>query len=116
MAESVRSIANLAFWARGMVAIKRAGMSWPGFSYTDAEWARMATLADTIGPLRYRVFTWVNAAIFIAIAAAGIGAVFYPLASALFPVPAETKPLPFVLLLAATALLVLGLGLPVSMR
>jgi hypothetical protein len=116
MAEEVRSIANLAFWARNMVAIRRGGMTWPGFSYTDPEWARMDALAGAVERWRFKLYTWVNAAIFIAFAAAGIGAIFLPLASILFPVPAETKPLPFVLLLAATALLILGVGLPVSMR
>jgi len=28
---------GLAFWAEIMMRIKRAGMSWPGFSYTDAK-------------------------------------------------------------------------------
>ena len=58
----------------------------------------------------------VNAAIFIAIAALGIFGVFLPLATLLFPVPAETSALKFSLLLAACAFLIIGLGLPISMR
>ncbi len=110
------ALARLAFWARGMTAIKDGRMEWPGFSYTDAEWARMRVLAAPIGAGRYQLFTWVNAAIFIAIAALGIVCVFLPLATLLFPVPAETSALKFLALLAACAFLIIGLGLPVSMR
>jgi hypothetical protein len=110
------ALVNLAFWARNMVAIRKAGMSWPGFSYTEPEWARLKVLAEAVEPGRFRLFTWINAAVFIAIAIVGIAGVFLPLASVLFPIPAETKPLPFLLLLATTALLIIGIGLPLSMR
>ena len=109
------ALARLAFWARGMTAIRDGRMEWPGFSYTDAEWARMRVLSAPIGAGRYQLFTWVNAAIFIAIAALGIFCVFLPLATLLFPVPAETSALKFSLLLAACAFLIIGLGLPISM-
>ncbi|MES0094903.1 hypothetical protein [Mesorhizobium sp. M0030] len=109
------ALARLAFWARGMTAIKDGRMEWPGFCYTDAEWARMRVLAAPIGAGRYQLFTWVNAAIFIAIAALGIVCVFLPLATLLFP-PAEASALKFSALLAACAFLIIGLGLPISMR
>jgi hypothetical protein len=107
---------RLAFWADIMMRIKNAGMSWPGFSYTDAEWARLAPLAEAVAPFDAGRFKVVNAIVFIALAAVAMGGGFLPLASALFPVPAETPALPFVALLAATCFLVIGLGLPVSMR
>ncbi|MFD1986374.1 hypothetical protein ACFSOZ_28460 [Mesorhizobium newzealandense] len=110
------ALARLAFWAKGMVAISDGRMEWPGFSYTDAEWARMRTLSEPIGAGTYQMFTIVNAVIFIIIAALGIFGVFLPLAAVLFPVPAETSALKFSLLLAAYAFLIIGLGLPVSMR
>ena len=110
------ALARLAFWAKGMVSINDARMEWPGFSYSDAEWARMRTLSEPIGTGTYQLFTIVNAGIFIAIAALGIFAVFLPLATLLFPVPAETSALKFSLLLAACAFLIIGLGLPISMR
>ena len=110
------ALARLAFWARGMTAIRDGRMEWPGFSYSEAEWARMRTLAAPIGAGRYQLFTLVNAVIFIAIAALGIFCVFLPLASLLFPVPAETSALKFSLLLAASAFLIIGLGLPISLR
>jgi hypothetical protein len=110
------ALARLAFWARGMIAIQDARMEWPGFSYTDAEWARMRVLAAPIGAGRYQLFTMVNAVIFIAIAALGVVCVFLPLANLLFPVPAETSALKFSALLAAYAFLVIGIGLPISMR
>jgi hypothetical protein len=110
------ALARLAFWARGMIAIQDARMEWPGFSYTDAEWARMRVLAAPIGAGRYQLFTMVNAVIFIAIAALGVVCVFLPLATLLFPVPAETSALKFSALLAACAFLIIGLGLPISLR
>ena len=110
------ALARLAFWAKGMVAISDGRMEWPGFSYTDSEWARMRTLSEPIGAGTYQLFTIVNAVIFITIAALGIIGVFLPLATVLFPVPAETSALKFSLLLAACAFLIIGLGLPISMR
>ncbi|TIT19501.1 MAG: hypothetical protein E5W70_25070 [Mesorhizobium sp.] len=110
------ALARLAFWAKGMTAIRDGHMEWPGFSYTEVEWVRMTTLAKPIGGGTYQLFTLVNAAIFIAIAALGIFCVFLPLAALLFPVPAETSALKFSLLLAACALLIIGIGLPISLR
>ena len=110
------ALARLAFWAKGMVAISDGRMEWPGFSYTDSEWARMRTLSEPIGAGTYQLFTIVNAVIFITIASLGIFGVFLPLATVLFPVPAETSALKFSLLLAACAFLIIGLGLPISMR
>lgn len=110
------ALARLAFWAKGMVSINNARMEWPGFSYSDAEWARMRTLSEPIGAGTYQLFTMVNAAIFIAIAALGIFGAFLPLATLLFPIPAETSALKFSMLLAACAFLIIGLGLPISMR
>ncbi|MBB6412068.1 hypothetical protein [Mesorhizobium sangaii] len=110
------ALARLAFWAKGMVAISDGRMEWPGFSYADAEWARMRTLSEPIGAGTYQLFTIVNAVMFITIAALGIFGVFLPLATMLFPVPAETSALKFSLLLAACAFLIIGLGLPISMR
>ncbi|RUV17117.1 hypothetical protein [Mesorhizobium sp. M7A.F.Ca.MR.245.00.0.0] len=110
------ALARLAFWAKGMVSINDARMEWPGFSYTDAEWARMRTLSEPIGVGTYQLFTIVNAVIFIIIAAIGIFGAFLPLATLLFPVPADTSALKFSSLLAASAFLIIGLGLPISMR
>lgn len=107
------ALARLAFWAKGMTAIRDGHMEWPGFSYTEVEWVRMTTLAKPIGGGTYQLFTLV---IFIAIAALGIFCVFLPLAALLFPVPAETSALKFSLLLAACALLIIGIGLPISLR
>ena len=110
------ALARLAFWAKGMVSINNARMEWPGFSYSDSEWACMRTLSEPIGAGTYQLFTIVNAVIFIAIAALGIFGAFLPLATLLFPVPAETSALKFSLLLAGCAFLIIGLGLPISMR
>ena len=87
--------ATLAFWAKGMIQIRASRMSWPGFSYADAEWARMAELAATVDDARYGLFKLVNALLFIALAAAGIFGLWLPLVTVIFPVPAETRALPF---------------------
>jgi hypothetical protein len=111
-----RGLVRLALWASMMMPIKDAGMSWIGFSYIDAEWAQMATLAEAVDPKITARFKVVNAIVFIALAALLVGGGFVPLLSALYPNPADTRPLPFALLLAATALVALGIGLPLSMR
>lgn len=106
----------LAFWAKNMTSIHNAGMQWPGFSYTETEWARMAVLAGAVSDGAFAKFKVVNAVVFIALAALGIVGVFMPLASLMFPQPAQTPAPSFVLLLAAVALLIIGIGLPLSMR
>lgn len=110
------ALARLAFWAEGMVRIDDAKQSWPGFSYTEDEWRRLRALSSVVPGPTYMMFVLVNAAVFIAIAAIGIGAIFIPLATLLFPVPAETGALRFSMLLAGCSFLIIGLGLPLSLR
>ena len=107
---------RLAFWAEIMTSIKGANMSWPGFSYNETEWARMAPLAEAVAPFDAGRFKVLNAIVFIALASAVMVGGFLPLATVLFPVAAETPALPFVALLAAVCFLTIGLGLPVAMR
>src|SRR5690242_17084201 len=110
-------LVRLALWSELMMELKAGGISWwPGFTYSEAEWAQMATLAEAVDPGMAFRFKMVNAAVFIALAAVLIGAGFVPLLTALYPNPADTRPLVFALLLAATALLALGVGLPLTMR
>ena len=109
------ALARLAFWAKNMTAIRGAGMEWPGFGYTDGEWRRFGVLAAAIDDASMNKYIAVNAVVFIALAAIGMVAIFLPVASALFPEPAKTPPLEFVLVLAGTALLILGAGLPLSL-
>ncbi len=111
-----RGLVRLALWARLLMPIRQGGMSWPGFSYTDAEWEQMAALADVVEPATAFWFKIVNAVVFIALAAILVFGGFLPLMNALYPNPADVRPLPFALLLASTALLALGIGLPLSMR
>ena len=107
---------SLVFWARNMVAIRDGGMDWPGFSYEEAEWTRMRVLASAVSDAAYGTYILVNAVLFILVAAIGIAAIFLPLATLLFPIPAETSALKFTLLLAACCFVIIGLGLPLSMR
>lgn len=108
--------APLAFWAKNMTVIRDGRMEWPGFSYDEAEWARMDALREAVSDGAYVKYQLVNAVVFIAIAAIGIAGMFLPLATILFPVPAETSALKFTLLLAASCFLIIGLGLPISLR
>lgn len=110
------ALARLAFWAMNMVFATSGKNNWPGFTYTNAEWARLSKLADAVSGARLGLYTLVCTVTFIALAAAAIAGLFVPIMSALYPNPADTKSIVFVLLLAATALLCLGIGLPISLR
>jgi hypothetical protein len=59
----MRRSALLAFWAKSMVAIKAAGMSWPGLTYTDAEWVRLEQLATAVDGEANARFKLINAAV-----------------------------------------------------
>ena len=93
--------AALAFWGKNLCLIHDMGMSWPGFSYTEPEWVRLAALSQAVSRFANAKFKVVNAAVFIAIAAAAMFGGFLPVASALFPVPAETPAFQFLVLLAS---------------
>ncbi|MDB5540854.1 MAG: hypothetical protein JWQ89_2581 [Devosia sp.] len=110
------TLVRLAMWCKNMTAIKDGKMDWPGFSYSDSEWERMYALAAPVTYGTYQKYVWINAVIFIVIAAIGIAVIFMPAAIFLFPVPAETSALKFSLLLAGCAFLILGGGLPISLR
>ena len=110
------ALVRLAMWAKNMTLIKDGRMEWPGFSYSDDEWQRMYALSAPVTNFAYQKYIWINAVVFIVIAAIGIAAIFLPLATVLFPVPAETSALKFSLLLASCAFLIIGGGLPISLR
>ena len=109
-------LTRLAFWARNMTAVSDAGMSWPGFSYTDAEWMRIRDLARAVSPAAFGTFVTWTTIIFLVVAVAGVVGVFLPILLVLFPDPAQMSPWKFASLLAACAFLILGLGLALSMN
>lgn len=106
---------GLAFWGANMSRLVDAGMKWPGFSYTIEEMSRLRALGAPVGMLKYQVFTWVTAAIFIVIAACGVGLMFWAMLAA-YPDPSKTPASVFVATLACVALVSIGWGVPVSMR
>src|SRR5262249_37517692 len=107
-------LVRLALWSELMMELKAGGISWwPGFTYSEAEGAQIATLAKAVDP---GMAVRVKMAVSSALAAVLTGAGFVPLPTALSPNPADTRPLVFALLLAATALLAIGVGLPLTMR
>jgi hypothetical protein len=110
------ALVRLAMWAKNMTAIRDGKMEWPGFSYSYEEWERMDALSAPVTYGTYQKYVWINAVVFIVIAAIGIAAIFLPLATLLFPLPAETSALKFSLLLAGCAFLIIGGGLPISLR
>ncbi|HVM82009.1 MAG TPA: hypothetical protein VMU06_23510 [Stellaceae bacterium] len=102
---------RLRFWSANMDMIHKGGMSWPGFSYTKEEKERMAAIAKTLPGGTFGLWLYlIGPAVFIALAAAIIVGLWLPAMDMLFPNPADVTPLPFVLLLAAAALLALSLG------
>ena len=110
------ALVRLAMWGKNMTAIRGGRMEWPGFSYSEGEWRRLNAVSAAVNNAAFNKYILVNAAVFIVIAAIGIAAIFLPLATVLFPVPAETSALKFALLLAACAVLIIGAGLPISLR
>ena len=110
------ALARLAFWALNMTAATGGKNNWPGFIYAEPEWTRLTRLAEAVDGAAYARYLLIVAAVFIALAACGVVGLFVPIMIALYPNPADTKALPFVLLLAATALLSIGIGLPIAMR
>jgi hypothetical protein len=107
---------RLAFWAKNMIAIRDGHMEWPGFSYTEAEWEPLRGLAAAVTNTAFGRYILVNTLAFLLVAAIAIAGIFLPLATLLFPVPAETSALKFALLLAGCALLIIGIGLQISLR
>jgi hypothetical protein len=106
---------GLAFWGANIVRMKDAGMTWPGFSYSDAELARFRTLGAPVGAWTYQFFTWLTAAFFIPLAAVFVGLMIW-LLSALYPDTSKTPASVFVCLLACVSLVSIGWGVPFSMR
>lgn len=114
---SKSKLARVAFWAKNMTVLRDTGYKWwPGFTYSDTEWAQMDKLAAPISGGAYIKFTWVNAFFFIIFAAIFVVCFFVPIVTLMYPNPADVQPLPFSLALAATALLSIGIGLPLTMR
>jgi hypothetical protein len=111
-----RQLRLLRFWGANMTMAFQVSDWWPGFSYTQAERARLAVLGATIPPRAMALWLYALApAIFILIAAAAVVGLLLPALSLLAPNPADLKPLPFVIVLAAVAAVSITLGLPLAM-
>ena len=114
---SKSELARVAFWAKNMTVLRDSGYKWwPGFTYSDAEWQQMDKLAAPISGGAYIKFTWLNALLFIVFAAVVVVCFFVPVLTLMYPNPADIQPLPFSLALAATTLIAIGLGLPLTMK
>lgn len=110
------SLARLAFWAMNMVTATGGKNNWPGFKYTAPEWVRLEKLSAAVEGAAFVKYLLIVTVVFIVLAAIAVVGLFVPIMIALYPNPADTQALPFALLLAATALLSIGIGLPVSVR
>lgn len=111
------ALARLAFWSANMTILRDSGYKWwPGFTYTDAEWQQMDKLAAPISGWDYQKFIWLNALIFIVFAGITVVCYMLPVLLALYPDTRDVQPLPFSFVLASTALIAIGVGLPISMR
>jgi hypothetical protein len=116
MALSTSELIRLAFWSKNMIIVRESNSDWPGFSYEKSEWSRMKMLAKPVSDGAYLKFIGLNAIIFILFAAIAIVCVLLPLLLLFYPDTRDLEPLPFVLLLASTTFIAIGIGLPLSMR
>jgi hypothetical protein len=106
----------LRFWGANMTMAFQVSDWWPGFSYSERERARLAALAETVPPRAVALWIYALApAIFILIAAAAVVGLMLPALTLLAPNPADLKPLPFAIVLAAVAAVSITLGLPAAM-
>ncbi len=102
------------FWSSYMARVDDAGMSWPGFSYSESEMTRMRALAEHVRDSSIIKFQLWTAAIFIALAAVAI-AVLFAFLTWLYPDPARTPAYVFVCILAMCCFITIGFGVPAAM-
>lgn len=107
---------RLAFWSANMCAVRESSWTWPGFGYTEAEWALMKSFSKPVSGGTYIKFIAANTILFILFAGVVIVCAFLPILLLLYPDTRDLQPLPFTLLLAANAFFTIGFGLPLSMR
>ena len=105
----------LKYWSLNMTLARSGGWGWtPGFSYDDAEWERIAALAETVPG--FATFIWLSATavLFILLAALACAAIFVPL---LLWTKAEDLPSfgVFIALIALIGAGSVGFGLPLAM-
>ncbi len=110
------SLARLAFWGMNMSVATGGRNNWPGFRYTPTEWTRLEKLSKAVDGTAFIRFVLIVTVVFIVLAGCAVVGLLLPIMIALYPNPADTRPLPFVLALASTALLAIGIGLPLSLR
>jgi hypothetical protein len=113
---SQSKLARLAFWSANMIAVRESNWSWPGFGYSDTEWALMKGFSKPISGGAYIKFISLNAILFVLFAGVVVVCAFLPVLLLLYPDTRDLQALPFTLLLAATAFLTIGFGLPLTMR
>lgn len=106
----------LAFWSANMCAVRESNWTWPGFGYTEAEWALMKTFSAPVRSADYIKFIVANTLLYVLFTGLVIVGAFLPVLLAFYPDTRDLQPLPFTLLLAATAFFTIGFGLPLSMR
>ncbi len=109
-------LTRLAFWSANMCAVRESSWTWPGFGYTEAEWALMKKFSKPVSGGAYVKFIFLNAVLFVLFTGIVVVCAFLPVLLLLYPDTRDLQPLPFTLLLAATAFFTIGFGLPLSMR
>ncbi|MFT3953143.1 MAG: hypothetical protein QM722_01640 [Piscinibacter sp.] len=107
----------LRYWSANMeVALaSSSGAPWIGFGYEDGERERMKALAARLPGSAAVLFFAVVVVGFILLAAAAVVGGMLPVLTWLYPDPSQTRPLPFVLVLASVCLFSLGVGLPLML-
>jgi hypothetical protein len=110
---------GLAFWGRNMAPIRAKGWIWPGFDYSDTEWKRLLTLAETVSFnafVGFQLATTVLVMAMIALVVAGGAAVIAPLYQMIPAAWAQAGPLGLLAAIAIATFLLLGYGFPLAMR
>ncbi len=110
---SPRAERFLRYWSVNMGIAWESGYTWwPGFSYTEAERARMTELTrDLPGGAMVRYFLYAVIGTLLAAAIAVVVMVGAPI-MLLYPDPSKLSPLVFVGLMASVIALILGVGMP----
>jgi hypothetical protein len=105
----------LPFWAANMIRARGAGLDWFGFRYKNEEWVRLEALAKAVSATMFGAFLFLNAVLFIAIAAVLMVGFFVPVLDALSPDPSRLSPVAFLAVLGFVILVAFAVGLPLSM-
>jgi len=106
----------LRYWSVNMWLAQSSGFSFPGFSYTDAEMARIKALSDATSQVAVIVWLAATAVIYISLGGIVVTGLFSVL-SVISPNPAQISEVGFFggMILAIAGMVALGMPLSISL-